>query len=139
MRPTRTQALSLVFAVLIAALALYWDFGPIKLVQAQTVRLVTYATLTLTGSPQQVSASGTCAIVQFYAPGAGLVVSANVDQVIVGDSNISASGTGRGIPLAPGAARSIPAFSTTSLSVVPLSTLYALGTSGDHLMFDCYN
>ena len=141
MRPPRSSFLPLALLFLAVSLGFYWHINkPMPVAHAQTVRLTTFATLTLTGSLQQVSsASNVCTVLQFYAPGSGSAVGTNVGQVIVGDSNISASGTGRGIPLVPGAARSVPAVVTTSLSTVAISTMYAIGTSGDHLMFDCWN
>ncbi len=139
MRPLRSWSLPLALGFLAIALGVYWR-APVA-VEAQTQRLVTFPTVTLTGSLQQLATTGqTCTVVQFYAPGAGSTqVAANTAGLIVGDANISATGTGRGIALVPGAARSIPAISTAAYSTVSLSTLYVLGTSGDHLQFDCWN
>ena len=138
MRPTRSSLPLFALLFLVFSLALYWR-APVP-AQAQSQRFVTFPTLTLTGSLQQLSTSSqVCTVLQLYAPGSGTAVGANTAQVIVGDVNISTSGAGRGIALVPGAARSIPSVSTATYSTVALSTIYALGTAGDHLQYDCWN
>lgn len=139
MRPTRSSFLPLALAFLALSLGFYWH-SPVSVKAQQSQRLTSFPALLMTGSVQQLATTTqACTVLQVYAPGSGGEIGANAHAVVVGDSTITDSSAFRGISLVPGAARSIPAIGTSPLSSVSLANVYALGTSGDHLMYDCWN